>query len=88
MCAPRMSPSDHRLGCHNAGALMEGVLREILANWGFLVRFKEGTQLRGTVRDARNVSIFLHLKISSDCLVGGWDMSGSSPVRWADVYGS
>ena len=59
-----------------------------LQMWDFLVQFKEGPSYGGTVADARNVGVFLHLKISSDCLVCCWDMSGSSPVRWADVYGS
>ena len=88
MCAPRASSSSHRLGCHGAAAPVQEVLREVLAQGRSLVRFKGGAQLRGVVASARNVGIFLHLKISSDCLVCCWDMSGSSPVRWADVYGS
>ena len=58
--SPRTSPPDHCLWCHGAAAPVQEVLRAILANWSFLVRFKRGPQLRGTVADARKVSIILH----------------------------
>ena len=56
----RTSPPDHCLWCHGAAAPVQEVLRAILANWSFLVRFKGGPQLRGMVAAARKDSIFLH----------------------------
>ena len=82
-CVPRTSSPRHHASCHDAAGLMQEVLRAILANAGFLDRFKEWAQLRGTVPDARKVGIFLHLKITSDRLFDSRATSSSSPGRWA-----
>ena len=57
--AQRRMSSGHRLGCHGAATPEQNTLRGILVNGSFLVRSKEGTQLRVMVSAARKYGVFL-----------------------------